>query len=346
MTGGRLALTVALLVANGLFVAVEFAVIASRRTKLEALAAAGSARARAALRATRDLNTQLAAAQLGITMASLVLGYVAEPAVSGLIEDGIARVVDVPVGVLHTTGFVVALVIVAFLHMVIGEMVPKNIALAAPEATLELLVLPNRAYIAAFRPLLRGLNGIAGTAVRAVGIEPADELSDHASVEELRVMLRASREEGLIADLAHRLSSDALGLGEQPVTTVLVPPVQVRWLPRSATAEEAEALAMATGFTRLPVRGADEDAVLGFVHAKDLLLMDAAARDRPIPGGRIRPMPELDPSMSLDEAMSALRNGRTHMAQVHDATGRLLGIVTLERVIEALVGDITDESDR
>ncbi|MGQ0431380.1 MAG: hemolysin family protein [Microthrixaceae bacterium] len=346
MTATRLALAVVLLVANGFFVAVEFALIASRRTKLESLAQDGSARARLALGAMRHLNLQLAGAQLGITMASLLLGYVAEPAVAGLIEGSIERFVELPSGVLHTIGFVVALTIVAFLHMVIGEMVPKNIAIAAPERTMMALALPNRAYVTLFGPLLRLLNGFANAGVRLVGVEPQDELATAASAEELAVMLAASRDQGLIEEVAHQLLTGALDLGDRRITTVLVPHEDVVWLPRSATPEEAEALVVSSGHTRLLVAGSGVDDVLGFVHAKDLLTIGEAARDRPLPLGRVRRMLVMGDDTSLDDALLAMQQARIHVAVVNDRAGHNLGMATLEDIIEALVGDIRDESDR
>lgn len=346
MIARDLALSFALLVANGFFVAVEFALIASRRTKLEAMAEDGSAAARLALGSMRHLNLQLAGAQLGITMASLVLGYVAEPAVAGLIEDAIEQVVDVPQGLLHTIGFIVALTVVAFLHMVIGEMVPKNIAIAAPERTLLALALPNRLYVTVFGPLLRVLNGLANSGVRLLGIEPQDELATAASAEELSVMLGASRDQGLIEEVAHQLLTGALDLGDRRITTVLVPSEEVVWLPRSATPEDAEALVVRSGHTRLLVAGSGVDDVLGFVHAKDLLTIPEAARDRPLPLGRVRRMLVMGAETSLDDALLAMQQARIHVAVVSDGAGHTLGMATLEDVIEALVGDIRDESDR
>lgn len=346
MTATTLGLALVLLVANGFFVAVEFALIASRRTRLEALATDGSARARMALGAMRHLNLQLAGAQLGITMASLLLGYVAEPAVAGLIEGATERLVDIPEGLLHTIGFVVALTIVAFLHMVIGEMVPKNIAIAAPERTLMSLALLNRAYVTLFGPLLRVLNGLANAGVRLLGVEPQDELATAASAEELAVMLGASRDQGLIEEMAHQLLTGALDLGDRRITTVLVPKGEVVWLPRSATPAEAEALVVSSGHTRLLVAGRGVDDVLGFVHAKDLLTISEAARDRPLPLGRVRLMLVMGDDTSLDDALLAMQQARIHVAVVTDRAGHTLGIATLEDVIEALVGDIRDESDR
>ena len=342
----NLVLALLLLLANGFFVAVEFALIASRRTKLEALAEQGSASARIAVGAMRHLNVQLAGAQLGITMASLLLGYVAEPAVAGLIEDAASTFVDLPERLLGTIGFVVALTIVAFLHMVIGEMVPKNVAISDPERTLLVLAWPNRVYVTVFGPILRVLNALSNAGVRALGVEPRDELATAASADELAMMLGASRDEGLIEEVAHQLLTGALDLGDRSITTVMVPREGIVWLPRTATPPEAEALVLSSGHTRLLVAGEGVDDVLGFVHAKDLLTLDGVARERPLPLGRVRRMLVLGSRTSLDDALLAMQQARVHLAVVADASGHTLGLATLEDVIEALVGDIRDESDR
>ena len=346
MTPTDVLIVLALLLANGFFVAVEFALIASRRTKLEALAEQGGTSARIALGAMRHLNVQLAGAQLGITMASLLLGYVAEPAVAGLIEDLTSTFVHLPERVLSTIGFVVALTIVAFLHMVIGEMVPKNVAIADPERTLLALAWPNRAYVTVFGPVLRVLNAMSNAGVRLLGVEPRDELATAASADELAMMLGASRDEGLIQEVAHQLLTGALDLGDRSITTVMVPRDGIVWLPRTATPPEAEALVLSSGHTRLLVAGDGVDDVLGFVHAKDLLTLGGAARHRPLPLGRVRRMLVLGSRTSLDDALLAMQQARVHVAVVADADGHTLGIATLEDVIEALVGDIRDESDR
>jgi CBS domain containing-hemolysin-like protein len=346
VTARNLALSFALLVANGFFVAVEFALIASRRTKLEAMAERGSTRARLAVGSMRHLNLQLSGAQLGITMASLVLGYLAEPTVAGLIEDAIETFVEVPERVLHTIGFIVALTIVAFLHMVVGEMVPKNIAISDPERTLLRLAVPNRIYVTVFGPLLRLLTAIANVGVRALGVEPRDELATAASAQELASMLGASRDEGLIEEVAHQLLTGALDLQDRRVTTVMVPRSGIEWLTRDSTPAEAEALVVATGHTRLVVVGQGVDDVLGYLHVKDLLTLSGEARHRPLPLGRVRRMLVVGQDSSLDDALLAMQRARAHVALVVDEAGATLGLATLEDVIEALVGDIRDESDR
>jgi CBS domain containing-hemolysin-like protein len=346
VTGVNLLIAVLLLVANGFFVAVEFALLASRRTKLEAMVEQGSAPARVALRSMRHLNHQLAGAQLGITMASLLLGFVAEPTVAGLIEDSIHRFVELPESVLHALGFAIALMIVVFLHMVIGEMVPKNIAIAAPERTLLALTLPNHAYVVVVGPLLHLLNGLARAIVRLFGVEPRDELATSASADELALMLAASRDEGLIEEMAHQLLAGALDLGDRGISSVMVPQDEVVWLPRTSTPSEAEELVVRSGHSRLIVAGRDLDDVLGYIHAKDLLTVPSGARDRALPLGRVRRMVVLGQRTSLDDALLAMQQARIHVALIDDGAGHTLGIATLEDVIEALVGDIRDESDR
>lgn len=346
MTGVNLLTGLALLLANGFFVAVEFALIASRRTKLEALAEEGSSRARIALASVQHLNLQLAGAQLGITMASLLLGFVAEPAVAGLIEAAVERFVEVPDGVLHTIGFVIALTIVAFLHMVLGEMVPKNMAIAAPERTMLWLAVPNRIYVLVFGPALRLFNVLSNRIVRLFGVEPQDELGTSASAEQLASMLDASREEGVIEEMAHQLLAGALDLGDRHVESVMVGRDGVVWLPRSATPADAEELVVQTGHTRLLVAGDGVDDVLGYVHAKDLLTVTGAVRHRPMPLSWVRRMPVIRRDTDLDDALVVMQRARLHMAVVADEEGDTIGIVTLEDLIEALVGDIRDESDR
>ena len=171
-----LALTVVMLLANGFFVAVEFALITSRRTKLEPLAGDGGMRARLALRASHELSVELAGAQLGVTMTSLGLGFVSEPVISALFERLFGVGHTLPSGLTHTLGLLLGLLLVSVLHMVIGEMVPKNVAIADPERTLMWLALPDRTYQLVFRPIVRGLNGLANLGVRAFGVEPRDEL--------------------------------------------------------------------------------------------------------------------------------------------------------------------------
>jgi CBS domain containing-hemolysin-like protein len=347
MSIGALVATVMLLAANAFFVAVEFALVASRRTKLESMAEEGHAGARRALGSISNLSLQLAGAQLGITIASLLLGFVAEPAIAHGLESLLHGVVHLPESVTTTIGFVVALSIVVFFHMVLGEMVPKNIAIAGPERTLLLLDLPNRAYLAVFRPVLFLLNGLANGVIRAFGVEPADEVSDSHTSDELADMISASRDEGLIAEVQDQILRGALAIQKVPVSTLMIPRPRIGHVERSSTAAAAEAVVVRTGHSRLLVVGeGGVDDVLGFIHAKDLLTIPEAVRDRPLPLGRIRRIPILHPDTHVDEALVTLQRARVHLAVVAEADGRTVGLVSLEDMLEELVGDIVDESDR
>ncbi|WP_436796252.1 hemolysin family protein [Actinospongicola halichondriae] len=346
MNIGALVATVVLLAANGFFVAVEFALVASRRTRLEEMAENGQAGARRALASIADLSSQLAGAQLGITIASLLLGYVAEPAIAHGIEAVLHDTVDLPEGVTATIGFALGLGIVVFLHMVLGEMVPKNIAIAGPERTLLALDLPNRLYLRIFGPVIYVLNALANVVVRLLGFEPADELSNSHTSGELAEMISASRAEGLIADVEDQLLRGALSIGESPVRDLMVARDRIGYVERTATAADAEEAVVRTGHSRLLVVGPGGlDDALGFIHAKDLLTIPGPMRDQPLPLGRIRRIPIVRADAVIDEVLYALQDARVHLAVVADAGGRTIGLVSLEDVLEELVGDILDESD-
>jgi CBS domain containing-hemolysin-like protein len=336
---------VALLVANGFFVAYEFAVVGSRRTKLETSAGEGDRRAQRALGAVSEVNLQLSGAQLGITMASLGLGAVAEPAVARLLQDvfgwtGISEALS------HTLAFVVALTIVVFLHMVVGEMVPKNIALTGPESTLMSTVSLNRAYMVVFGPRVRALTWIADHGVRLFGLEPRAELMSAHTAEELASMLAASRREGVIEDFAADLMTGVLDFGGLAAGDVMVPRHEISYVRRAATAAETERLLLERGHSRLPVVGRDLDDVQGFIHSKDLLTLSAEEAERPLPPRMVRRMLVVPTERSLEDLLLSMRRTRVHFALVVDEAGATRGLVTLEDLLEELVGDILDESDR
>jgi CBS domain containing-hemolysin-like protein len=335
---------VLLLLANGFFVAAEFALIAARRSKIEQLAEQGEARAGRAAKAIGQLSFMLSAAQLGITMASLLLGFVAEPALARLLE-GPLHDLGLPSATSHTIAFAVALTIVVFLHMVIGEMVPKNIAIAEPDRTALWLAGPMFGYAAVFRPLIRLLNGSANLILRALGVEPRDQLSEARTGDEIADMLAVSRREGLLEEVEHRLMTGALRFPLREVASVMVPRESVVAVSSGSTVEDVEAAALASGHSRIVVYGRDLDEVLGFVHVKDLLGVSAAARRRRLPTRLVRRMLVVPATRTLQQLLLAMRRARVHAALVVDGGGRTAGIVTLEDVLEVLVGDIRDEHD-
>ncbi len=346
MIGWALVAVAVLLAANVFFTAVEFALVASRRTRIEPLASEGSRAAKLALAAMKDLNPQLAGAQLGITMASLALGFVAEPAVGSVIERLAGTVTDPESAVVRTLSIAVSLVIVVFFHMVLGEMVPKNVAIADPERTLLRLAGGNRVYMVALGPVIRLLNAMASGAIRLLGVEPRDELRAGHTADELATMLRQSADEGMIEDFAHALLSGALDFGERRVDSVMVPKSAVVIVASEATVSEVEEIVVARGHSRLPVVERDGGEPLGFVHAKDLLSLSPAAHGRPLPRHLVRRMLRVPPERNLADLLLSMRVARVHVAVVTDETGRMVGLVTLEDLLEALVGEIMDESDR
>ena len=344
MTLLSLIAAIALLLANGFFVAAEFAIIASRRSRIEELAEGGDPRARSARSLIRELSFMLSGAQLGITMASLLLGFVAEPAVASLLE-GPLRDLGLPERASDTVAFALALTLVVFLHMVLGEMVPKNIAITAPERAALWLAPPMRVYASAFRPLIRALNSTANGTLRILGVEPRDELSAAHTAEEIASMLVVSRREGLLQEFEHRLLDGVLGFKGRTASSLMVPRDRIVAVSASATPADIERVVLESGHTRVVVYGTNLDDVAGFVHAKDLLTLPPEARTRPLPGRLIRRMLIVDGDRSLQALLLLMRRRRLHVALVR-TDGRTAGLVTLEDVLEVLVGDIRDEHDR
>jgi CBS domain containing-hemolysin-like protein len=335
---------VVLLGVNGFFVALEFALVGSRRSRLEPLAAAGDRAAQRGLEDMRDLSIQLAGAQLGITIASLILGLVGEPAMAHLLEGPVSLIPGVPDAWAHGVAGVIGILIVVFAHMVMGEMVPKNLTLAHPEATLRVVGLPNRVYLAVVRPLVWVLNALANLGVRAFGQEPRDELGDAHTAEELAVMVAASREEGTIEGFAGELLSGVLAFSDRQVASVMVPRDLITTVPSTATPADVEAVVLRIGHSRMPVLGPGGlDDVLGFVHAKDLLQLPSTVVDQPLPPRLVRRMLVVPPERTLEDLLLAMRRSRVHFALVADADGSTAGIVTLDDLLQELVGDITDE---
>ena len=335
---------IGLLLANGFFVAAEFAVIAAGPSKLENLAAAGGRRAKAALRSANEVSLMLSGAQLGITMASLGLGFVAEPAVAHLLEDGLENL-NLPSGVIHSLAVVIALGIISFLHMVIGEMAPKNITIAEPEKAALWVAIPFRIYMTLFRPVIWFFNVIANAGTRAFGVEPQDERSAAYSPGEIRLIITESARSGEIDRLEHRLLAGAASFGERDAASVMIPRTEMEAAPLTVTALEIERMVVSTGHSRIPLYGKDLDDIVGFFHSKDLLRIPEEAAGEPVPGGLVRPMLVVPESLKLHPLLLDMRRRRQHFALVLDEHGGTAGIVTLEDLLEELVGEIRDEYD-
>lgn len=333
-----------LLLVNGFFVAAEFSLIAARKSQLEVQAEEGDSRAAAAIRSIGELSFMLSASQLGVTLCSLLLGYLAEPSLARLLK-GPLEAVGLAETAAHTIAIAVALAVVVFLHLVVGEMVPKYLAMSAPERGAVLLAVPMRAFANLFRPLVLLLTVTARRLLGLLGLEQRDQLSEARTGDELADLLAVSRRAGVLEEVEHRLMTGALRFPVREVASVMVPRSEVVGVPSTATAEEVERVALDSGHSRIVVYERDLDDVLGFVHAKDLLAVPVDERARPLPTRLVRRMLVVPTNRTLQQLLLAMRRARIHAALVVDGEGRTAGLAALEDVLESLVGDIRDEHD-
>jgi CBS domain containing-hemolysin-like protein len=336
-----LVLTVVLLAFNAFFVGAEFALVSARRSQIEPLAQSGSRMARSTLRAMEHVSLMMAGAQLGITVCSVLLGAVAEPAIAHLLEPAL-EALHAPHELLHPISFVIALLLVVFLHVVLGEMVPKNITLAGPDRAALVLGPPMLAIVTLLRPVIVALNAIANGTLRLVRIEPKDEVASAYTLEEVAAIVEESHGEGLLEAGEYDRLAGALGFTEKTVAAVVLPVGGLTTVPRGASGADVEALCAATGFSRFPVTDAPSGELIGYLHIKDVLEPDAERRERPIESKWIRPFASVHPDDALHDALETLQRKGAHMARVVDLDGTTVGVAALEDVIEELVGEIRD----
>ncbi len=335
-----LLLAAMLLLGNAFFVGAEFALISARRSQIEPRARAGSAFARTTLKAMENIALVIGVNQLGITVCSLTLGAVGEPAVAHLVEP-VLHAAHVPEALLHPIAFVVSLLVVVYLHVVTGEMVPKNIALAGPERAALVLGPPIWAIVTVLRPVVVVINGLARWILKLFGVELQDEVSSTYTREQVAALVEESRGEGLLAEEEYDRLAGALDFSEKTVAAVLMPPASLTTVRRGATGAEVENLCAQTGFSRFPVAG-PENALLGYLHIKDVIESDEARRQRPIHDKWIRPFASVRADDLLTDALETLQRRGAHMARVLDSDGAVEGLIALEDVIEELVGQIRD----
>jgi CBS domain containing-hemolysin-like protein len=335
---------IGLLGANAFFVGAEFALISARRDRLEALADAGSAGARTALRASADLSRMLAASQLGITICSLLLGRLGEPAVAHLIERPL-KWAGLPEAVLHPLAFAISLAIVVVAHILLGEMVPKNIAIAGPERTAIWLVPPFLVFTTVMRPLIELFNVMANGVLRLLGVEPRDELETSFTPGELADLIAESGREGLLDDEESSRLARTLRSVEATVADVVVPLDELVTLPARPTVRDVGEAVARTGFSRFPLRdgGGGSQTLAGYLHVKDVLdLLDDVEETEPVPAERVRGLPEVPTLARLEEALAVLRRSRAHLGRVVDPHGRTVGLVAMEDLVEHYVGEVRD----
>jgi CBS domain containing-hemolysin-like protein len=327
--------SVLLLAGNAFFVAAEFALVASKRYRLEHAAAGGSRAARAALDGSRELSLMLAGAQLGITLCSLGLGALAEPALERLISP-LLHAVGLPDVPSHLIGLLIGLAIVTFLHLVVGEMMPKSWAITHPERSAGLLALPFRAFARVVRPGLSVLNGLANLVLKVVGVHAVDQLAQAHGPQEMNILLERSEAEGSIGAEQAALLTSMLRLQEKTVGDVLIPDDQLVTVRPEHSALDIEAASLRSGRSRLAVVGPD-GRVAGVVHVREAVRATTAME-------LMDPPFVLTADVTVTDAVTAMRANRAQLAMV-TRDGRRCGFVALEDLLEQVIGEFDDETD-
>ena len=335
-----IAVALLLVLGNAFFVAAEFALVSARRSQIEPRAEAGSRSARTTLRCMENIALVIGVNQLGITICSLVLGAVGEPAISHLVEP-LIEALHAPEAVVHPMSFTIALMIVVYLHVVLGEMIPKNIALAGPDRAALVLSPLIWAIVTVFRPVIVVINLIAAGVLRLMNVELQDEVSSTYTREEVAALVEESRGEGLLEEDEYGRLAGALGFTEKTVQSVLMPRADLATIPLGATAADVEDLCAATGYSRFPVAGGAGELV-GYLHIKDVLESDEARRQRVIEEKWIRPFAAVRPEDALHDALETLQRRGAHLGCVVGDDGGVVGVIALEDVLEELVGEIRD----
>jgi CBS domain containing-hemolysin-like protein len=334
-----------LTVGTGFFVASEFALVNLDRNDLEARQARGEKRLAPTIKALKITSTHLSGAQLGITLTTLLTGYTFEPAISMLLS-GPLTAAGFPEGLVPGVGAVVAIFIATVFSMVIGELVPKNFALALPLATAKVVIPFQALFTAVFKPVILLFNNTANAVIRSFGIEPKEELSGARSAEELSSLVRRSALEGVL-DLDHAaLLHRTLRFSEHSAADVLTPRVRMTAVNTDDTAEQIIALASSTGYSRFPVIGRDRDDVLGVLHVKQAFAVALEERANVFAADLMIEPLMVPESMGVDSLLVLLRKQGLQVAIVSDEHGGTAGIVTLEDLVEEIVGELEDEHDR
>lgn len=331
---------VVLLVVNGFFVGAEFAVISARRSQIEPKAEAGSKAAKTTLWAMEHATLMLATSQLGITVCSLVILNVSEPAIHHLLE--------IPLGLTSLSGeaigiiaFIAALLLVTFLHVVLGEMVPKNISFSVPTRAALILAPPLVIVARVFKPVIWTLNGIANGILRLFKVEPKDEATSAYTLDEVANIVEQSTRDGMLTDTSGTLTA-AFEFTTKKVADVQVPLASMVVLPATATPADIQAAVSEHGFSRYILTNDDAEPT-GYLHLKDV--MDLVAPETftaAVPAKRIRRLTSAFAAAELEDALAGMRRTGSHVAKVFDAEGRTTGVLFLEDIIEELVGEVQD----
>jgi CBS domain containing-hemolysin-like protein len=331
-----------LLLINAYFVAAEFAVISARRSQIEPRAEQGSSAARTTLWAMEHATLMLATTQLGITVCSLLILNVSEPAIHHLLTGPLAAI-GLPESGIEVAAFVIALIVVTFLHVVFGEMVPKNLSFSVPDRAALMLAPPLVVLGRLVKPIIVAFNSTANAIVRLFGVQPQDEATSAYTLDEVATIVRQSEEAGTLTDVGGRLSA-ALEFTAKTVADLVVPIDKVVAVRPDVTPEQLRELVAEYGFSRYLVT--DTAGIpTGYLHLKDVLDLDGPAEwVAPVPADRIRPVLSLPQAAEAEDALRAMRSESVHLALTTDAAGLVTGVIFLEDVLEELVGRIEEST--
>jgi CBS domain containing-hemolysin-like protein len=332
-----------LLLGNGFFVAAEFGLISARRAQIEPRAEAGSRPAAITIKAMEKVSLMLATIQLGVTICSLLILVIVEPSIHQLLEEPL-KGLGLSEGSTTGVAFGITLVIVSFLHVVIGEMVPKNISFSIPERAALVLVPPLYLLAQVVRPLVWSLNALANGILRVFGVKAADEANSAYTIDQVEDIVEHSTREGVLNDASGTISN-TFEFTEKKVVDVAVPTDRVISFDESVTPREIEQAVAKYGFSRYPLTDESGDFV-GYLHLKDVLDLREDEVDVSIPAKRIRTLISLPASMELEDALASMRRVGAHMARSFDRRGKVKGVLFLEDILEELVGEVQDATRR
>lgn len=329
---------------NAFFVAAEFAIVKVRDSQIEIKAHAGSPVAKVALGILKDLNAYLSASQLGITLASLALGWVGEEAASEMIHRlFLVLNLDVNNGTIDTVAIILSFMLITTLHIVLGEQVPKTLAINSPEKATYFVTIPLRAFYVVFRPFIWALNSSSLILLKIFGVSTSNHADDH-SAEELKMLLEKGKEQGVIEQTEHELIENVFHFNETTVKQIMIPRTKMVALEASTSDEKIMQIVDSEGFSRMPVYKSSIDDIVGVISTKDILRMVSKGQTI-ILSDHLKPAYFIPETKKINELMKDFQKKRLHMAIVIDEFGGTSGMVTMEDVIEELVGEIRDEDD-
>jgi putative hemolysin len=337
-----------LVLLNGFFVATEFALVAVRKSRIEQLVAEGHRSARAVKNALEHLDTYIAATQLGITMASLALGWLGEPALAHLVEPLLGALLPAAwIGASsHAVAVAISFALITTLHIVLGELAPKGLALQKPEATALAVAIPTSIFLRIFRPFIMVLNGTGNLVLRLMGLRTGGAEEQVHSVEELRYLVRASGAAGIIDTAEEEIAGRALFLGDIHAHNVMIPRTEMNSVPTTITREALFDLAGREKHVRFPVYGDNSDDIRGIVYLTDVLAWQSTHRNEQLAVTAVMRKPLFVPeSITGDRLLAQMRAARTHTCIVVDEFGGVAGLITLQDLLERIVGDIPEADE-